>query len=75
MCMQCMATAMTAGAGVSGTRAYIAAKHFSWMTPRRMRALTATLLAAGLLASTTLVSGSTAQPGAAAPAGQHAQHR
>ena len=73
--MQCMATAMTAGAGVSGTRAYIAAKHFSWMTPRRLRAITATLLAAGLLASTTLVSGSTAQPGAGAPTGEHAQHR
>jgi hypothetical protein len=62
MCMQCMATAMTAGAGVSGTRAFIAAKHLSWMTPRRMRAITATLLCAGLLASATLVSGSTAAP-------------
>ncbi len=58
MCMQCMATAMTAGAGVSGTRAYIAAKHFSWVTQRRMRAITATLFAAGLVASATLVSGS-----------------
>lgn len=72
--MQCMATAMTAGAGVSGTRAYIAAKHFSWMTPRWMRALTATLLAAGLLASTTLVSGSSPHTRAAAAATQHAQH-
>jgi hypothetical protein len=75
MCMQCMATAMTAGAGVSGTRAYIAAKHFSWITPRRLRVITATLLAAGLLASATLVSGSTAQPPRAAPAAQHTQHR
>jgi len=73
--MQCMATAMTAGAGVSGTRAYVAAKHFSWMTPRRMRAITASLLAAGLLASATLVSGSTAQPRAAAPASAHTQQR
>jgi hypothetical protein len=73
MCMQCMATAMTAGAGVSGTRAYIAAKHFSWMTPRRMRAVTATLLAAGLVASTTLVSGSTAQSHGVAPATQQTQ--
>jgi hypothetical protein len=73
MCMQCMATAMTAGAGVSGTRAYIAAKHFSWMTPRRMRALTASLLVAGLVASATLVSGSTAQPRRAAPATQQTQ--
>jgi hypothetical protein len=31
--MQCMATAMTAGTGVSGTRAYIARKHFAWVTP------------------------------------------
>jgi hypothetical protein len=75
MCMQCMATAMTAGAGVSGTRAYIAARHFSWVTPRRLRAITATLLAAGLLASATLVSGSTAAPQRAAPATQHTQNR
>jgi hypothetical protein len=73
--MQCMATAMTAGAGVSGTRAYIAARHFSWMTPRRMRAITASLLAAGLLASATLVSGSTAQPRTPAPASAHTQQR
>ena len=75
MCMQCMATAMTAGAGVTGTRAYIAAKHFSWVTPRRMRAITATLLAAGLVASSTLVSGSSTPPHAPAPVPQQAQHR
>jgi hypothetical protein len=73
--MQCMATAMTAGAGVCGTRAYIAARHFSWITPRRMRAITASLLATGLLASATLVSGSTAAPYATAPASQSTQHR
>jgi hypothetical protein len=75
MCMQCMATAMTAGAGISGTRAFIAAKHLSWMTPRRMRAITATLVSAGLLASATLVSGSSATPKAPAPAAKQAQHR
>lgn len=75
MCMQCMATAMTAGAGVSGTRAYIAAKHFSWVTPRRLRAITAALLAGGLLASATLVSGSTAQPQQAPPVTQQPQQR
>jgi hypothetical protein len=74
MCMQCMATAMTAGAGVSGTRAYIAAKHFSWVTPKRLRAITAALLVAGLVASATLVSGSTAQPATGVPAAQHARH-
>ena len=75
MCMQCMATAMTVGAGVSGTRAYIAAKHLSWVTPRRMRAVTATLLAAGLVASSTLVSGSATRPHVPPPAPQQAQHR
>ncbi|MGZ6607600.1 MAG: hypothetical protein ACXVFI_11115 [Solirubrobacteraceae bacterium] len=75
MCMQCMATAMTAGASVSGTRAYIAHKHFSWVTPRRMRAITISLTCAGLLASATLVSGSTAPAHSTAPAAQHAQTR
>jgi hypothetical protein len=60
--MQCMATAMTAGAGVSGTRAYIVARHFSWLTPRRLRAITIVLVSIGLLASATLVSGSSAPP-------------
>jgi hypothetical protein len=75
MCMQCMATAMTASAGVSGTRAYIAHKHFSWVTPRRMRAITISLMCAGLLASATLVSGSSAPAHSTAPAAQHAQAR
>jgi hypothetical protein len=75
MCMQCVATAMTAGAGVSGTRAYIAGRHLSWITPRRMRAITATLVCAGLLASATLVSGSTATPHAAGVPAKQSQHR
>jgi hypothetical protein len=75
MCMQCMATAMTAGASVSGTRAYIAHKHFSWVTPRRMRAITISLTCAGLLASATLVSGSTAPGHRVAPAAQQIQVR
>ena len=75
MCMQCMATAMTAGAGVTGARAYLAHKHFAWMTPRRMRALTIALISAGLLASATLVGGSTKPPTAAPVASQHAPAR
>jgi hypothetical protein len=75
MCMQCMATAMTAGAGVSGTRAYIAARHFAWVTPRRMRAITATLLAIGLLASSVLVTGSSTPVPHTHPAPAHAQLR
>lgn len=58
MCMQCMAAAMGASATATGTRSYIASRHFSWLTPRRLRAATVSLLAAALLASSLLVSGS-----------------
>jgi hypothetical protein len=58
MCVQCMASAMAAVGTASGTRAFIASRHFSWLTPRRLRALTIVLLTGALLASATLVSGS-----------------
>lgn len=57
-----MMTAMGAGAAATGTRSYIAARHFSWVTPGRLRRLTAALLAGALLASGLLVSGSGAPP-------------
>ena len=71
--MQCMAAAMSAGATASGTRAFIANRHFSWLTPRRMRLLTLALLGAAMLASATLVSGSTAPVKQTAVSAQHAQ--
>jgi hypothetical protein len=49
--MQCMMGAMTAGAGVTGTRAWLNVKGFSWMTPRRMRVATFALIVAGLIGS------------------------
>jgi hypothetical protein len=57
MCVQCMASAMAAVGAASGTRAFIASRHFSWLTPRRLRLLTIVLLTAALLASAALVSG------------------
>jgi hypothetical protein len=62
-----LAAALALGAGAragatgavgaaSGTRAFIAGRHFSWLTPRRLRVLTIVLLTAALLASATLVS-------------------
>jgi hypothetical protein len=66
MCVQCMASAMAAVGTASGTRAFVASRHFSWLTPRRLRVLTIVLLAGALIASATLVSGS--GPGS----GQHA---
>jgi hypothetical protein len=62
MCMQCMAGAMTAVGAASGTRAYVASRRFVWLTPRRLKALTIALAVAALVASATLVSGSTATP-------------
>jgi len=62
MCMQCMASAMTAVGAASGTRAYVASRHFAWLTPSRLKALTIVLAAAALFASATLVSGSSATP-------------
>jgi hypothetical protein len=49
--MQCMATAMTAGAAVTGVRAWIAAHAPSWMTPKRLKVTTAAILAVGVLAA------------------------
>ena len=51
MCAQCMIGATTAAVGVSGTRAWLAAKGFAWMTPRRLRFATVGLVTAGVIGS------------------------
>ena len=51
MCIQCMATAMTSGAAVTGMRAWLATRSPRWMTPRRLKLATAVLLSAGVLAA------------------------
>ena len=72
MCMQCMATAITSGAAITGARSWLASRGFTWLTPRRLKRVTIGLIAAALLASSLVVTGSspstTAQAGAA-PAG------
>lgn len=50
MCVQCIAAAASAGAAATGLRAWLGARYGHWLTPRRRRALTATLLTAGVLA-------------------------
>jgi Rad3-related DNA helicase len=42
----------------SGTRAYLGSRRFSWLTPRRLKAITFALAAGAIVASATLVSGS-----------------
>ena len=56
MCAQCMATAMTAVGAASGARAYLGSRRFSWLTLRRLKAITFALAAGATVASGTLVS-------------------
>jgi hypothetical protein len=65
MCVQCMIGAMTAGAGASGTRAWLGRMRASWLTPKRMRRITIALIVAALAVSTT-ISGSTPSAGSTA---------
>lgn len=58
MCMQCMATAMSAGAAATGIRAWLGARSFRWLTPLRLRRITVALFAAGLIASAVVFTGS-----------------
>lgn len=58
MCVQCMMGAMTAGAGASGARSWLATRRWSWLTERRLRRVTVVLVAADLIAASTLLSGS-----------------
>lgn len=58
MCVQCMMGAMTAGAGATGARSWLATRRWAWLTPARLHRATILLLGGGLLASATLVSGS-----------------
>jgi hypothetical protein len=58
MCMQCMMTAMTSTAAASGVRSWLHTRRYEWLTPERMRRVTIGLVAAALIASATLISGS-----------------
>src|SRR5689334_12986967 len=59
MCVQCMMGAMTAGAGASGARSWLATRRWAWLTAARLRRATIALLLAALAASATLIGGST----------------
>jgi hypothetical protein len=50
MCVQCIAGAAGVAAAATGLRAWLAVRFGHWLTPRRKRALTATLVTAGVLA-------------------------
>ena len=58
MCAQCMMAAATSAAAATGVRSWLATRRFAWLTPTRLRRITAVLIGGVLIASTTLVSGS-----------------
>jgi hypothetical protein len=60
MCMQCMMGAMSAGAAATGTRSWLATRRWRWLTPSRMRTITIALVTGALIASTVVLSGSSA---------------
>jgi hypothetical protein len=64
-----MATAMTVGAGATGIRAVLAARSPAWLTARRLKGVTAAILAAGVIASGAHLApnGSTAHAGGPPP--------
>jgi hypothetical protein len=58
MCVQCMYTAMASTAAATGARSWLHTRRYRWLTPERMRHITIGLVAAALIASATLISGS-----------------
>jgi len=58
MCAQCMMGAMTAGAGATGARSWLATREWSWLTEQRLKRITVAIIAIALLAAATLLSGS-----------------
>jgi hypothetical protein len=57
MCVQCMAGAMTAAAGATGTRAWLAAYRPRWLTPPRLHRITVALIVVAVVLSGGLFSG------------------
>ncbi|MEA2272646.1 MAG: hypothetical protein QOI98_1354 [Solirubrobacteraceae bacterium] len=53
---------MAAMTGATGVRSWLAARHLTWLTPRRMRVATIGLFVAAILASSITLSGSSKPP-------------
>ncbi len=66
MCAGCI---MAATAGASGARAWLQTLNLTWLTPKRMKAVTIALVVAAFAVSSVGISGSTA-----APAPHHGEH-
>lgn len=55
MCMQCVAGVATAGAAATGVRAWLATRGFDWLTARRLKRITACLIALAVVASSLVI--------------------
>ncbi|GAC1435915.1 MAG: hypothetical protein NVSMB51_06290 [Solirubrobacteraceae bacterium] len=66
---------MAAATGATGARAWLQARHFTWLTPRRMHRATVALLLAGALVPTIALEGSSKPPRHAGGAPQPASTR
>jgi alkanesulfonate monooxygenase SsuD/methylene tetrahydromethanopterin reductase-like flavin-dependent oxidoreductase (luciferase family) len=55
----CIGCAMVGASAATGFRTWLQTHHFTWLTPRRLRALTLAAMAAATVASTVGFSGST----------------
>jgi hypothetical protein len=58
MCMQCMMGASAAVGSASGLRSWLATRQWAWLTPQRLHRITVAMVAAVLVASATVLSGS-----------------
>ena len=58
MCANCVAGATVAAAGASGARAWLAAKGYAWLTPRRLRLATWALVTVAVAGASIGIGGS-----------------
>jgi hypothetical protein len=49
---------MSAGATVTGTRSWLASRHWDWLTPERLHRMTIAMVVIALMLSATVLSGS-----------------
>jgi hypothetical protein len=57
MCVQCVGAAATAVGTASGLRAWLAARAGAWLTPKRLRIATISLLTLAVLGSSVALGG------------------
>jgi hypothetical protein len=58
MCVQCMMGASAAVGSASGLRSWLATRRWAWLTPQRLHRITLGLVTTALVASATILSGS-----------------